>query len=61
MKTQTINLIVPRGWHELDDKQLRYFFGLPSDLQSVPFEKFIYCVNIGREFQGIISDAFDRY
>ena len=25
---KTINLIVPRGWHELDDKQLRYLFGL---------------------------------
>ena len=28
---KTINLIVPRGWHELDDKQLRYFFGLLAD------------------------------
>ena len=23
---KTINLIVPRGWHELDDKQLRYVY-----------------------------------
>ena len=28
---QTINLIVPKGWHELDDKQLRYLFGLLAD------------------------------
>ena len=28
---RTINLIVPRGWHELDDKQLRYLFGLLAD------------------------------
>ena len=28
---KTINLIMPRGWHELDDKQLRYLFGLLSD------------------------------
>ncbi len=31
MVTKTINLIVPRGWHELDDKQLRYLFGLLAD------------------------------
>ena len=24
-------IIVPRGWHELDDKQLRYLFGLLTD------------------------------
>ena len=28
---KAINLIVPRGWHELDDKQLRYLFGLLAD------------------------------
>ena len=28
---KTINLIVPRGWHELDDKQLRYLFDLLSN------------------------------
>ena len=28
---KTINLTVPRGWHELDDKQLRYLFGLLAD------------------------------
>ena len=31
METRTINLIVSRGWHELDDKQLRYLFGLLAD------------------------------
>ena len=31
MVTKTINLIVSRGWHELDDKQLRYLFGLLAD------------------------------
>ena len=31
MQTKTINLIVPRGWHELNDKQLRYLFGLLAD------------------------------
>ena len=31
MQTKTINLTVPRGWHELDDKQLRYLFGLLVD------------------------------
>ena len=31
MQTKIINLIVPRGWHELDDKQLRYLFGLLAD------------------------------
>ena len=34
MVTKTINLIVPRGWHELDDKQLRYLFGLLADEYS---------------------------
>ena len=28
---KTIDLIVTRGWHELDDKQLRYLFGLLTD------------------------------
>ena len=31
---KTINLTVPRGWHELDDKQLRYLFGLLADEYS---------------------------
>ena len=31
MVTKTINLTVPRGWHELDDKQLRYLFGLLAE------------------------------
>ena len=35
---KTINLIVPRGWHELDDKQLRYLFGLLA---------YAYCVGVG--------------
>ena len=30
----TINLIVPRGWHELDDLQLRFLFGLLADEYS---------------------------
>ena len=34
MVTKTINLIVPRGWHELDDKQLRYLLGLLADEYS---------------------------
>ena len=28
MATISINLIVPQGWHELDDKQLRYVYSL---------------------------------
>ena len=28
---KTININVPRGWHELDEKQLRYLFGLLAD------------------------------
>ena len=28
---KTININVPREWHELDDKQLRYLFGLLAD------------------------------
>ena len=28
---KTINIKVPRGWHELDDRQLRYLFGLLAD------------------------------
>ena len=28
---KTININVPCGWHELDDKQLRYLFGLLAD------------------------------
>ena len=28
---KTININVPRGWHDLDDKQLRYLFGLLAD------------------------------
>lgn len=28
MNTISINLIVPQGWHELDDKQLRYVYSL---------------------------------
>ena len=31
MATKTINLSVPRGWHEVDDKPLRYLFGLLAD------------------------------
>ena len=31
MVTKTINLIVPRGWHELDDKPLRYLLGMLAD------------------------------
>ena len=31
MVTKTINLIVPHGWHELDDKQLRYFWASLAD------------------------------
>lgn len=34
MVTKTINLTVPRGWHELDDKQLRYLFDLLADVYS---------------------------
>ena len=34
METRTINIIVSRGWHELDDKQLRYLFGLLADYYS---------------------------
>ena len=42
---KTINLIVPRGWHELDDKQLRYLFGLLADDYPILWPKqsvFIY-------------------
>ena len=28
MATISINLIVPQGWHELDDAQLRYVYSL---------------------------------
>ena len=28
MQTISINFIVPQGWHELDDKQLRYVYSL---------------------------------
>ena len=28
MNTISINLNVPKGWHELDDKQLRYVYSL---------------------------------
>ena len=28
MNTISINLNVPQGWHELDDKQLRYVYSL---------------------------------
>ena len=28
MATISINLNVPKGWHELDDKQLRYVYSL---------------------------------
>lgn len=28
MVTISINLIVPQGWHELDDAQLRYVYSL---------------------------------
>ena len=28
MQTIPINFIVPQGWHELDDKQLRYVYSL---------------------------------
>ena len=31
---KTININVPRGWHKLDDKQLRYLFGLLADEYS---------------------------
>lgn len=32
---ETINLIVPREWHEFDDKQLRYLFVLFDDDYSL--------------------------
>ena len=28
MQTISINFIVPQGWHELDDAQLRYVYSL---------------------------------
>ena len=31
---KTINIKVPRGWHELDDTQLRYLFGMLADENS---------------------------
>ena len=44
----SINLIVTRGWHELDDKQLRYLFGLlADDYSSAEFARYAYCVGVG--------------
>ena len=31
MHTISINFIVPQGWHELSDKQLRYVYQLLAD------------------------------
>lgn len=31
MQTISINFIVPQGWHELSDKQLRYVYQLIAD------------------------------
>ncbi len=31
MQTISINFIVPQGWHELSDKQLRYVYELIDD------------------------------
>ena len=31
MQTISINFIVPQGWHELSDKQLRYVYQLLAD------------------------------
>ena len=35
MQTISINFVVPQGWHELSDKQLRYAYSLiASDFAS---------------------------
>lgn len=49
---RTINFIVSRGWHELDDKQLRYLFGLRADDYSSA-EIFV--------IEAVGYDAFKRY
>ena len=75
----TINITVPRGWHELTQRQLRYLFFLISEgysstaiktlclfrwfsrkyYASVMNIKEFFADNLGREYQGILSDIFD--
>ncbi len=37
MQTISVNFIVPQGWHELSDKQLRYFYQLIADNFATDF------------------------
>ena len=54
MATISINLIVPQGWHELDDAQLRYVYsliakGFPSDeIKTLALLHFSGCKVIAR-------------
>jgi len=47
MNAITINFIVPHGWHELSDKQLRYVYQLFAD-------------NLGRDLADTISNALTK-
>ena len=75
---QTINITVPKGWHELTQRQLRCLFFLISEgysstaiktlclflwfsrkyYASVMNIKEFFADNLGKEFIGIIADAF---
>lgn len=61
METKTINLIVSRGWHELDDKQLRYFWGLlANDYTSANYnDRLILCELLQTAKQHYISPNSD--
>jgi len=47
MQTISINFIVPQGWHERSDKQLRYVYQLIAD-------------NLGQDMADTISNALTR-
>ena len=45
---KTINLIVPREWHELDDKQCdTCSVCLPMITRRQKFARYAYCVGVG--------------
>lgn len=44
MQTISIDIIVPQGWHELSDKQLRYVYQLLADEFSSDKIKFFTIV-----------------
>ena len=54
MNTISINLNVPKGWHELDDAQLRYVYSLIAKEFAADEIKFCCCHKTSSERVNII-------